>query len=133
MIFFKNVVCIFLLSSFQQTNIINNSFLRFKLTNAQDGCANKLALILLCIYTATPAYTLMDFWVTIDYYAPCEINEIQCTWITKQCVKSSNSDEIYVDLKIPYFSIDNAHLMYNAHAKLFRHSFWCIDNAHDAN
>ena len=28
---------------------------------------------------------------------------------------------------IPYFSIDNAH------PKLFRHSFWCIDNAHDAN
>ena len=30
-----------------------------------------------------------------------------------------------------YFSIDNAHLMYNAHPKLFRHSFWSIDNAHD--
>jgi hypothetical protein len=25
--------------------------------------------------------------------------------------------------KIPYFSRDNAHLMYNAHPKLFRHSF----------
>jgi hypothetical protein len=24
---------------------------------------------------------------------------------------------------IPYFSIDNAHLMYNAHPKLFRHSY----------
>ena len=35
--------------------------------------------------------------------------------------------------QVPYFSIDNAHLMYNAHPKLFRHSFWCIDNAHDAN
>jgi hypothetical protein len=34
---------------------------------------------------------------------------------------------------IPYFSIDKAHLMYNAHPRLFRHSFWCIDNAHDAN
>ena len=33
--------------------------------------------------------------------------------------------------KVPYFSIDNAHLMYNAHPKLFRHSFWCIDNVHD--
>ena len=32
---------------------------------------------------------------------------------------------------VSYFSIDNAHLMYNAHPKLFRHSFWCIDNAHD--
>ena len=32
---------------------------------------------------------------------------------------------------LPYFSIDNAHLKYNAHPKLFRHSFWCIDNAHD--
>jgi hypothetical protein len=28
---------------------------------------------------------------------------------------------------LPYFSIDNAH------PKLFRHSFWCIDNAHGAN
>jgi hypothetical protein len=35
--------------------------------------------------------------------------------------------------KVQYFSIDNAHLMYNAHPKLFRHSFLCIDNAHDAN
>jgi hypothetical protein len=34
---------------------------------------------------------------------------------------------------VPYFSIDNAHLMYNAHPKFFRHSFWCIDNARDAN
>ena len=25
--------------------------------------------------------------------------------------------------EIPYFSIDNAHLMYNAHPKLFRNSF----------
>jgi hypothetical protein len=36
-------------------------------------------------------------------------------------------------LELPYFSIDNAQLMYNAHPKLFRHSFWCIDNARDAN
>jgi hypothetical protein len=34
--------------------------------------------------------------------------------------------------KLPYFSIDNANLMYNAHPKLFRHSFLYIDNAHDA-
>ena len=26
-------------------------------------------------------------------------------------------------VELPYFSIDNAHLMYNAHPKLFRHSF----------
>jgi hypothetical protein len=26
-------------------------------------------------------------------------------------------------LKLLYFSIDNAHLMYNVHLKLFRHSF----------
>ena len=37
------------------------------------------------------------------------------------------------ELEVPYFSIDKVHLMYNAHPKLFRHSFWCIDNAHDAN
>jgi hypothetical protein len=36
-------------------------------------------------------------------------------------------------LQLPYFSINNAHLMYNARPKHFRHSFWCIDNAHDAN
>ena len=41
-----------------------------------------------------------------------------------QCVR-------YTKYKLPYFSIDNAHLMYNAHPKLFRHSFWCIHNAHD--
>jgi hypothetical protein len=35
--------------------------------------------------------------------------------------------------KVLYFSIENAHLMYNAQPKLFRHSFWCIDKAHDAN
>jgi hypothetical protein len=34
---------------------------------------------------------------------------------------------------ILYFSIHNVHLMYNVHPKLFRHSFWYIDNAHDAN
>jgi len=34
-------------------------------------------------------------------------------------------------LLLSYFSIDNAHLIYNAHPKLFRHSFCCIDNAHD--
>jgi hypothetical protein len=38
-----------------------------------------------------------------------------------------------IKMQLPYFSIDNAHLMYNAHPKLFRHSFWCIDNARDAN
>jgi hypothetical protein len=35
--------------------------------------------------------------------------------------------------KLPYFSIDKAHLIYNAHPQIFRHSFWCMDNAHDAN
>jgi hypothetical protein len=34
---------------------------------------------------------------------------------------------------LPYFSIDKTHLMYNAHPKLFWHSFWCTDNVHDAN
>ena len=28
-------------------------------------------------------------------------------------------------MEVPYFSIDNAH------PKLFRHSFWCIDNVRD--
>ena len=43
---------------------------------------------------------------------------------------------------LPYFSIDDAHLMYNAHPKLFdvpfdvsitRMTYFLIDNAHDAN
>ena len=34
-------------------------------------------------------------------------------------------------LLLPYFSIDNARLMYNTHPNLFRHSFCCIENAHD--
>jgi hypothetical protein len=29
----------------------------------------------------------------------------------------------------PYFSIDNVHLIYNAHPNFFRHSFCCIDKA----
>jgi hypothetical protein len=40
---------------------------------------------------------------------------------------------VFDTAELLYFSIDNAHLMYNAYPKLFRHSFWCIDNAHDAN
>ena len=31
--------------------------------------------------------------------------------------------DAYMVINIPHFSIDNAHLMYNAHPKLFRHSF----------
>jgi hypothetical protein len=34
---------------------------------------------------------------------------------------------------IPYFSTDNMHVVYNAHPKLIRHSFRCIDKSHDAN
>jgi hypothetical protein len=34
---------------------------------------------------------------------------------------------------IPYFSINNSQLIYNAYPKRFRHSFWCIDKARDAN
>jgi hypothetical protein len=33
---------------------------------------------------------------------------------------------ICIHTHIPYFSIDNAHLMYNTHPKLFRHSFWYL-------
>jgi hypothetical protein len=39
---------------------------------------------------------------------------------------------IILQIAITVFLIDNAHLMYNAYPKLFRHSFWCLDNAHDA-
>jgi hypothetical protein len=42
------------------------------------------------------------------------------------CVTSTIHD-------ILYFSVDNTHLKYNAHPRLFQDSFWCIDNVHDAN
>jgi hypothetical protein len=51
-----------------------------------------------------------------------------CGGINEDGVRKSKKNNL-----IPYFSIDNAHLMYNAHPKLFRHSFLCIDNEHDAN
>jgi hypothetical protein len=40
---------------------------------------------------------------------------------------------INCNFQLQYFSIDAAHLMYNTHPKLFRHSVWGIDNAHEAN
>ena len=49
----------------------------------------------------------------------------------KKSIAASQVWSRNVILFIPYFSIDNAYLMYNAHPKLFRHSFWCVDNAHD--
>jgi hypothetical protein len=52
-------------------------------------------------------------------------------WKEKQVSKTCNYILCYI--QVPYFSIDDAHLMYNAHPKIFRRSFWCIDNAHDAN
>jgi len=53
--------------------------------------------------------------------------------ITHESTKEFVVNAIYTFFKflLPYFSIDNAHLMYNAHPKLFRHSFWCVDNTHD--
>ena len=45
-------------------------------------------------------------------------------WLHK-CVSMISYMNIFclIEIYIPYFSIDNAHLMYNAHPKLFRHSF----------
>jgi hypothetical protein len=46
-------------------------------------------------------------------------------------VCGSDSSELYLqEMQVPYFSGDNAHLMYNAHRKLFRHPLRCIDTAH---
>jgi hypothetical protein len=33
------------------------------------------------------------------------------------------NNESQLSKELPYFSIDNAHLIYNVHPKLFRHSF----------
>ena len=38
-------------------------------------------------------------------------------------VKIPTTTETVMLNRLPYFSIDNAHLMYNAHPKLLRHSF----------
>jgi hypothetical protein len=35
----------------------------------------------------------------------------------------SVQENVYVVIRLPYFSIDKAHLMYNVHPKFFRHSF----------
>ena len=42
--------------------------------------------------------------------------------LTLNTLKFLSSVEVIIII-IPYFSIDNAHLMCNAHPKLFRHSF----------
>jgi hypothetical protein len=47
--------------------------------------------------------------------------------------KISWTDHVRNEDVLQYFSIDNAHLMYKAHPKLFQHSFLCIDNVRDAN
>jgi hypothetical protein len=48
-------------------------------------------------------------------------------WIALEFNSSSNYEHDNQTYQLPYFSIDNAH------PKLFRHSFWCADNVHDAN
>ena len=50
---------------------------------------------------------------TIDIHRAVHRNIISIVKPTR-CTNVSN---------LPYFSIDNLHLMYNAHPKLFRHSF----------
>jgi hypothetical protein len=50
---------------------------------------------------------------------------------TNVTVEKKNANATFVTgfpvFKVPYFCIDNAH------QKLFRHSFWFIDNEHEAN
>jgi len=45
------------------------------------------------------------------------------TWTLSKIEKTLGFKIYSFRFYIPYFSIDNAHLMYNAHPKLFRHSF----------
>ena len=70
-------------------------------------------------FSSHACYTFYPFHpASVYYYNAC--------WVTYVYeMVSLNSSVITV------FSIDNAHLMYNAHPKLFRHSFWCIYNSHD--
>jgi hypothetical protein len=42
----------------------------------------------------------------------------------KGCTAFINISYMACTRKLPYFSVDNAHIMYNAHPKLFRQSFW---------
>ena len=64
--------------------------------------------------------------ITVYWYHNNALHSVSNTsfWISCNCWST------YIYKIIPYFSIDNAHVMYNAHPKIFRHSFWCIDNAH---
>jgi hypothetical protein len=76
------------------------------------------------------------FWVLL-----CKARQTRVTMLMTRAFQSLQTLTVFFPLNIttvrvfrlPYFSIDKAHLMYNAHPKLFRHSFWCIDNAHNAN
>ena len=47
----------------------------------------------------------------------------QWTVVLQRETEKEEEEEEKTDCNIPYFSIDNAHLKYNAHPKLFRHSF----------
>jgi hypothetical protein len=54
--------------------------------------------------------------------------------LTEQIPSLINDKEVK-DPEVPYFSVDNAHLLYYAHFHLFGilFFFFCIDNAHGAN
>jgi hypothetical protein len=82
----------------------------------------------------------------MEYTRTIQTLDVRCTTTEEKspitrCVETTEHTIVTLHMRCnvnfninltPYFSIDNAHLIYNAHPKHFRHSFWCIDNAHDA-
>ena len=75
---------------------------------------------------------LCNLWLT-----RCKVGTNEAHWSTVEHKADGRGPlvachkDTQISVQVPYFSIDNAHLMYNAHPKLFRHSFWCTDNAYD--
>jgi hypothetical protein len=78
--------------------------------------SKKLGLVLL--HYKTHKFISGSHW----YSENCTISETQTDVINLLKSKIISFSKILF-LELPYFSIDNAHLLYNAHPKLFRHFF----------
>jgi hypothetical protein len=56
-------------------------------------------------------------------YIGTETSVRKPTWKTRRTYGLILTYMLNIQIVVPYFLIDNVHLMYNAHSKLFRHSF----------
>ena len=89
-----------------------------------------ISMLFFCTVYSFITLNWMCFWMSSNSLLSYQC----CLWFNlfhlRKFLEITNLTHFF---HVPYFSVDNTHLMYNAHPKLFRHSFWCIDNAHGAN